>query len=215
MPQTKKGNETREAILSSARKLFYIHGIKKVTSSMICKEANVKLGTLTYYFNKKDDLMAYFYNDYMDRINAFIKENTSNLNSAQNHIHMIFMYYFNIYRDYNTLQFHKEVLEYTSMVNVLYDLYNLSNPFMQDSPLAKDKEWAKTLILADNAVRRELNLAYISNHEKSFAEVKELVTKVYTVTAQLFSFNQDLLKQYIEEGYDFLLTHANYHIPLL
>ena len=215
MPQTKKGNDTKEAILASARKLFYVNGIKKVSTALICKEADVKLGTLTYYFNKKDDLMAYLYNDYMNRILYFINKNTQNLNDAQKHIHMIFIYYFNIYRDFNTLKFHKEVLEYTSMTNVLYDLYNLSNPFMQDSPFAQDKQWVKILILADNAARRELNLMYISNHEKSIAEVKELVTKVYTVTAQLFSFNQDTLKEYIEEGYNFLLTHANVHISLL
>jgi len=215
MPRYKKGIETKETILQSARKLFYINGLKSVSINTICKDADIKLGTLTYYFKKKDDLVVYFYNDYMKRINEFIKENTHDLEPAKAHIYMILIYYFNIYRDHNTVRFHGEVLENTSMYNILYNQRELIGVFADNCEMAKNEEMFELLVLADNAVRRELNLLSIVNPNKELPEIKQLITKIYTVSAQLFSFDQDLLNQYIEEGYEFLLSNLDYHIRLL
>lgn len=216
MSQTKKGLETKDNILASAKKLFYIHGLKNVSTNMICKEANVKLGTLTYYFNKKDDLLSYFYNDYMSRINQFVKDSTDNLDPAKAHIYMILLYYFNIYRDCNVVRFHEEVLENTSMYNILYNQRETIAPFAVHSSLAQNDDMFEILILADNAVRREMNLASAkSKQTKDLTEVKELVTKIYTVTAQLFSYDVNLLYEHIDEGYEFLLQHVHQFIHLL
>lgn len=211
----KKGIETKDNIISVSKKLFYLYDFKSVSLNKICKESEVKLGTLTYYFKKKDDLIIYFYNDYMDRIKLFIQENTDFQDSAKLHIYMILMYYFNIYRDYNTVRFHESVLKNTSMYNILYNQKDLIKPFIIHSLLAKNEEMLDLLILADNAVRRELNLQTISSQTKDVYEVKELVTKIYTITAQLFSYDQELLHQHIEEGFEFLLNHVDQYIRLL
>lgn len=215
MPKYKKGIETKDKIISAARKLFYLYDFKLVSSNKICKECQVKLGTLTYYFKKKDDLIVYFYNDYMERIINYIQENIDFTDSAKLHIYMIIMYYFNIYRDYHTVRFHEAVLKNSSMYNILYNQKELIKPFIQHSTLAKNEEMLDLLIIADNAVRRELNLQTISNQTKDVYEVKELVTKIYTVTAQLFSYDQDVLHQHIEDGFTFLLEHVDQNIRLL
>lgn len=215
MPKYKKGIKTKDNILSMSKKLFYIYGYKNVSLNKICTESQVKLGTLTYYFKKKDDIIICLYNDYMDRITQFVKENSSDLDPAQVHIYMIFLYYFNIYRDYNTERFHEEVLGNMSMYHILYNQKELMRPFTANSKLASDDEMFELLILADNAVRRELNLATISNKEKTLNEIKDLITKIYTVTAQLFSYDQELLNRYIEDGFAFLIEHVDQQICLL
>lgn len=215
MSQYKKGIQTKENILSSANDLFYEYGFKDVSVQKICKQSHVKLGTFTYYFNKKDDLIIYLYNHYMDRINDYIDHHTMDLSPAQKHIHMILMYYYNIYHHDPIVRFHEQVLQRTSMYNVLYKQTELIHPFTIHSKLAQDENMLDLLILADNAVRRELNLISITQQSFSLEDIKSLVTKIYTVTAQLFSYDQTLLLAYIDEGYTFLLQHLHHPIYLL
>lgn len=54
----KKGEETRENILSSARKAFNRDGIADVTCRTIAKEANLSAGNVYYYFANKDVILA-------------------------------------------------------------------------------------------------------------------------------------------------------------
>ena len=101
------------------------------------------------------------------------------------------------------------------MYNILYNQRELIGVFADNCEMAKNEEMFELLVLADNAVRRELNLLSIVNPNKELPEIKQLITKIYTVSAQLFSFDQDLLNRYIEEGYEFLLSNLDYHIRLL
>lgn len=209
----KKGIQTKENIIENARTLFYVYGLKEVSAACICKRSDVKLGTLTYYFKRKHDFIVYIYNDYMERINKYIEKNTTSLNPVQFHMYMIMMYYFNIYRDNNTVKFHEEVLLNTSMYNVLFSQKELFRPFIEHSSI--NKMCTELVILADNAVRRELNLAFISSSVKDVDEIKKLVNNIYTITAKLFNFDQNLLEKYIEEGYQFLINHIDIKIGLL
>lgn len=44
---------TKEKILDGAQKLFLEHGYTKTTMRMIAQEADVNLGLIPYYFEKK------------------------------------------------------------------------------------------------------------------------------------------------------------------
>ena len=59
----KTGIETKNTIVSSAKDLFYGHGYRNVTVHEICKLAGVKLGTFTYYFSRKNDLLCELYRE--------------------------------------------------------------------------------------------------------------------------------------------------------
>lgn len=61
---TTKGKKTRENIMNTAKKLFYERGYTNTGIQDIAEEAGVKLGTMTYYFKKKTDLVGEIYNTY-------------------------------------------------------------------------------------------------------------------------------------------------------
>ena len=210
----KKGQITKDIIISSAKKLFYIHGFKNVSLNQICKEANCKLGTLTYYFKKKDDLIRYLYNDYMDRVESYIIENSGSMDSAEAYIHMIMFYYFNIYRDAGTRNFHFEILNQSSMNPIFNDSKALIMPIIEHSSLSLDDEKIELMVIADNAVRRELNLLSMKEPPQDVHTIKDLVSRICIVT-QLFSFDQTQLNLYLKHSYEFLINHLNSSISLL
>ena len=54
--KSKKGTLTKQNIINAAKQLFYENGYNKTGIQDIADYANVKLGTITYYFKKKDDM---------------------------------------------------------------------------------------------------------------------------------------------------------------
>jgi len=51
-------SETRLALLTAGRECVSEHGLAKTTSRLIAGAAGVNLGSITYYFGSKDDLLA-------------------------------------------------------------------------------------------------------------------------------------------------------------
>ena len=54
--ELKTDNPTESKILESARRLFWKHGIKRVSVEEICKEADLSKMTFYRYFKNKDDV---------------------------------------------------------------------------------------------------------------------------------------------------------------
>ncbi|MEG0508176.1 MAG: TetR/AcrR family transcriptional regulator [Eubacterium sp.] len=61
---THKGKRTRENIVNVAKDLFYHNGYNNTGIQDIAEKAEVKLGTMTYYFKKKNNLVSEIYNTY-------------------------------------------------------------------------------------------------------------------------------------------------------
>lgn len=55
--RTKKGIQTQKNIMSQAKELFYTQGYNNTGMVDIANNSEVGLGTLTYYFNKKEDIV--------------------------------------------------------------------------------------------------------------------------------------------------------------
>ncbi|MCD8027394.1 MAG: hypothetical protein LUF02_01740 [Erysipelotrichaceae bacterium] len=151
----------------------------------------------------------------MNKLETFVQENTDDILPTQFRIYVIMLYYFNIYRDPPAIRFHYELLKDTSMNGILVNSKELIRPFSESCILAQNDEMYDLLVTADNAVRRELNLMYMQNGCNDMADIKELVSKIYTVTGQLFSYDLNLIHQYIDESYDFMLHHIDKRIHLL
>lgn len=50
-------NKTKKDIILTARNLFNIHGYNSISMRDIANELGISVGNLTYYFNKKEDLI--------------------------------------------------------------------------------------------------------------------------------------------------------------
>jgi AcrR family transcriptional regulator len=78
-------NEKHRQIIQTGQKLFYKHGIKRVTIEEICKEANVSKMTFYKYFRNKNELVKEItrlileinlkkYREFMDRTDITFEE---------------------------------------------------------------------------------------------------------------------------------------------
>jgi len=59
--KTDKGQQTREAILEAALKMFLERGYEQTTMRAIAERAEVALGNAYYYFHSNEHLIQAFY----------------------------------------------------------------------------------------------------------------------------------------------------------
>jgi AcrR family transcriptional regulator len=55
--EIERNNETKQALISTALKLFKVSGYEKVTINHICAEVGIAKNTFYYYFDSKEDLL--------------------------------------------------------------------------------------------------------------------------------------------------------------
>ena len=211
----KNGSETKQNIEKSAKKLFYEYGYRKVSVSAICREADVKLGTFTYYFPKKEDLLRHIYTEYMNECRSCIDTLTDELDAPARHLHIVMLYYGNIYRDNNIIRFHRDILDLGSMNVIFSNSADLIRSFSSGGGMEKDSAFYELAIVADNAVRRELNINFIDNEEHTMPNVKTLIHNIYSVNARLFGIEQQLMDSYLSAAYDFYTEHFDLPAALL
>ena len=75
VPQQTRGEERRERILRAALGVIARDGIPAVTHRRVATEAGVPLGSLTYWFATKDDLLR-------EALRLFVDEETERLNGV-------------------------------------------------------------------------------------------------------------------------------------
>jgi TetR/AcrR family transcriptional regulator len=65
---TRRGRESREKILSTAKRLFSEHGFDKTTVDSIAAEAGVNKALIYYHFDSKDEIVKTIYDRILDEI---------------------------------------------------------------------------------------------------------------------------------------------------
>lgn len=90
---------TRDKILDGAQKLFWEYGYKKTTLRMVAKEADVNLGLLPYYFEKKENMGIEIYSRYMSKFYKRIHYKEFCIQSSIEHMlltYLMLQYYMNL-----------------------------------------------------------------------------------------------------------------------
>lgn len=210
----KIGMETKKTILDCARELFYEHGVKNTSVARICERSGVQPGSFTYYFPKKKDLLSEIYTAYMQKCVDFVDSEVTGLPSAKRHLFIVMFYYLHIYSDEKQIRFHKEVLEIASMNIWFHHTRKLISGFSGKAENGESETY-NLCVTADNAVRRELNLAFMDSPDHSDKAIKNLMKDIYTVNAKLFDVDHDTVMEYLEEAYQFSKSHARENIYLL
>ena len=81
MPQTKRGNNKRQRIMSAAIKAFARNGYYQATIADVAREAGVAAGTIYLYFKNKDALLISIFEENVQR---FIQQFHHLLSTAEN-----------------------------------------------------------------------------------------------------------------------------------
>ena len=207
MANTKKGIKTQDAILNAAKHLFYANGFEQVSLADICVKSGKNLGTLTYYFPKKWNIIDCLYQQYMLRLQSFVQENTSDVSDAERYVYVILMYYHNIYSDTAITRFHYSIMLESSMNNIFDDTKQFVLPLLGEEI---EDDLLDLYIKADNAVRRELNLAFMEDgREHDLQAIVNLIRRIHLVATRLYGFDSKTLDIYLERGRQFVETHPN------
>ncbi len=214
MAQYKKGIVTNESILLAAKESFRIEGYKSTTIASICRKCDIKLGTFTYYFNKKEDLLQTIYTSYMENCRGYIKSLNLNLKPVENHILVVALYYYNIYTNDTTFNFHKEILGITSMNSIFPNPKAMIEDFAVEGLVLESDALYDVFVKADNAVRREFNLMFF-NKLNSIPDGKTLLLNIYSVAGQLFRIDQERIQKAVEFAYNFVKTNPIKDITLI
>jgi AcrR family transcriptional regulator len=210
------GIETKLTILETAKSLFYQRGYKAVTVHEICDGAGVKLGTFTYYFSRKDDLIGAIYNSYMTACKDYVDANApAGLSPAEHHMFAVMLYYSRLYQDEHIIAFHREVLKLGSESAYFENPRAVLADFSDDCAIDRNDPTYGLMVMADNAVRGALNVDFASQDSHSLADVRQLLTDIYTITARLFGTNREALLAYIDSAYRFVQCHESADVSLL
>lgn len=211
----KTGIETKQNIIDCSKKLFHEQGYKQTSVNAICQASDTKLGTFTYYFPKKQDLLSELYPDYMQRCVDYVDAHTEGLSLARRHMYVVMLYYGNLYSDLRTVSFHQEVLQIASMNVWFHNTRVLISDYSGSNAQGMDDDIYDLCVEADNAVRRELNLEFIERGDFRPLAVKELMHRIYTINARLFGIDQKLMENDLDAAYEFLQKNRRAKISLL
>lgn len=74
-------SDTEICILKGATKLFLKNGFSKTTYRMIASETGVGLGTITYYYRTKEDLLKFLVEELMEFHSDIIEETIENMDN--------------------------------------------------------------------------------------------------------------------------------------
>ena len=160
-----KGKETRKKIVKTAKNMFHENGFKKTSITEICRINDIQLGTFTYYFKTKVDLVSEIYAEFLvDAYQAVRETDYEYKDPLQMNIVSNQFYYTASFSCPKCAKFYHEVLENTSIfdyigkhVRRLYGSYNFHYG------LNMDEEDMCDVLLVDSGLRKEF-FCYMFNN---------------------------------------------------
>lgn len=204
MARNNKGIFTKQKILQVAKELYYQKGYCAITVQDICKQADVGLGTFTYYFTTKESLVSEIYSELLMKSYAYVNYLANRpMNHLERNVIASFLYYNTIYKDEQNLKFHYDV--FNKISNDIFPMHNLKRihmGFVRDFNLDIDDKELLQISTAELGVRRQLTLEYIEH--KMFDSPLELVITIYKMMGRLFTIDESIINEYISRAVEFL-----------
>lgn len=106
---TNKKNNTKWEIINISKKYFYLKGYKKSKMQDIADEVGIALGSLTYHFKKKENIVSYILKEYLEKLYMHTQENSDReLNALELHFYASIPYYKNLLTEEKTKRFFYE-----------------------------------------------------------------------------------------------------------
>lgn len=198
MSRYAKGYKTKQKIIDTGKRLFYEYGYANTAVKEICEIANVKLGTFTYYFKTKDNLVKDIYAGLLIHTYRFVELQLGhNIDSIQKNVAAMTIYYKIIFDDPKNVRFHHEVLEKKSVYGFMVRSMNrVHRQFIKDLNLSIDEVELKCIASADLGFRREISLDVIE--KKLELSPIELANAIHSIMGRMFKMDSALMDRYIE-----------------
>lgn len=162
----------QEQIIEAARKLFYKYGFKRVSVDEIAREAKVTKRTLYMYFKSKEEILKYFINEEIQKMECMVRDIEEQNLGFLDTIHQVL---------YKLLKYKNEH-EFLNRIIEEIDVFN--NPMLIENLKVIDKK-------IQNYILQKLNIAI----EKGYTKVEDpevtafLIYKMYI--ALMFDWNEN------------------------
>ncbi|MGL4606409.1 MAG: TetR/AcrR family transcriptional regulator [Eubacteriaceae bacterium] len=202
MATSKKGIQTKQNIINTARELFYEHGYNKTGIQDIADRANVKLGTITYYYKKKDDMIADIYNVFFLALYDFVSTSSEHLNLYTKYCYTLVLYYEAVLNDEKNKTLYYEVLvkdvNPSGRLNITKTMNRSCLDFLNKNYIEADLE---VIARSEYGARKQL---FIDFYEK---EIK-LTTRamIYFMIRNLFrlmNLDGEMIENTIQQAFEF------------
>lgn len=214
MAKSKKGARTKANIINSAKKLFYELGYNKSGIQDIADDADVKLGTITYYYKKKDDMIKDIYNVFFLDLYDYVSIIEENLNLYTKYCYTLILYYDTILEDQHNKLFYYEVLIKNANPQGRINIMNTLNRSCLDF-FNKNYNETDLMVLArsEYGARKEL---YINFYEKDVKLNNQ--TLIYFLIRNLFrlmNLDGEMVENTIQQGMEFAHQYEPDNIKFL
>lgn len=209
----RKGNETKERILSYSKQEFYENGYNDTWVKTIAQKADMRLGNLNYYFNKKDDIVKEIYEQFTVQLYDYI-ESQGEYTELQKYCNIAMMFYHTVFSDEQNKKFYHEVIVNKSNYRILHELMkDYYKNIIQSLNLELSDTDFEIFILTEFGSRREIFLAYLS--EELTISFDDLIVYVLTNLCKNLSVEATEITEMLEIAADFLNNNDYSHIKFL
>lgn len=131
MVKVKAGERKKQLIIDTCKKLFYQYGYTNTTYEMICAQADIAPGSITYHFSSKRDIAAIIANEndlrMRDYMSEFVQEDT--IGHWTFTALMIWFRWYLFLNDPNIRRFFAEVYIDASNLRFVVDLFQIHQKF--------------------------------------------------------------------------------------
>ncbi len=199
--KSKKGTLTKQNIINAAKQLFYENGYNKTGIQDIADYANVKLGTITYYFKKKDDMISDIYNTFFMALYDYVSE------ASEKDLNLYTKYCFTLVLYYEVLV---KNVDNGGRLSITKTLNRSCLDFLNKSYTDEDLD---VIAMAEFGSRKEL---FINYYEREIEFGKDQMCFYFVKTLfRLMDLDGDMIQNTINQAFEFLRSKNPEHIRFL
>jgi len=202
MAKSRKGTQTKSNIITTAKVLFYENGYNKTGIQDIADRADVKLGTITYYYKKKDDMITDIYNVFFLALYDYVSSVSEHLNLYTKYCYSLVLYYEAILNDERNKTLYYEVLVKNvnphGRTNITNTLNRSCLDFLNKNYIEADLE---VIARSEYGARKEL---FIDFYEKNIKFTSRAM--IYFFIRNLFrlmNLDGEMIENTIQQGFEF------------
>lgn len=200
---TTKGKKTRENIMNTAKRLFYERGFTNTGIQDIAEDAGVKLGTMTYYFKKKNDLVGEIYNTYFMGLYNTIGDILGQESTLfTKYCFTLICFFDSILKDSKNMRFYYEILEKgASRKERLYLLKTFNRSCLDFFNKSYDNADLDVLAISNYGAQKEIFMDYY-DRELPYTE-RAIVEYLVRNTFRILAIDKETLDNTMEQAFTF------------
>ncbi|WP_195269690.1 TetR/AcrR family transcriptional regulator [Eubacterium sp. 1001713B170207_170306_E7] len=187
---TQKGRTSKMQIYEAAKKLFYEKGYLDTTIKEIADSADAKVGTVTYYYHKKEEFFYEIYQELIGNIYAFVdKYADTPLSTVQK-----FMFFFRVFYDVISNDPANEKMVYEFLDNKSLDYYfeepltTLVNEVIKTQHDITSQEELELFSIAYFGIQRQLMTYYLERKDR--VRYETFLSVIFRSTGSFFGLSR-------------------------